>query len=150
MNFRQGRTKSYFNAAVDSTAPLLLGAAVVSAMAGGSSGTRRNAQLEKSYVKATGIADDRDTAMVDPTRVIEWAFLVLALRAINNHVESVHGVSPWREGKKCLGTGVRRVRSWLARVVNPGQKGGAGGNGRGNVGSSAKKFGGKGKKLGKK
>ena len=114
----------------------------------GSGGKRRNAQLEKSYSKATGIKDDREHAFVDPTRVIEWAFLLLALRAINNQVESTHGVSPWGEGKKFVGNAVRRARSWLARIVNPGYAGSGGRNGRGNVNS--KKFKGKGRKVGGK
>jgi hypothetical protein len=115
----------------------------------GSNGKRRNVHLEKSYSKATGIKDDRKHALVDPTRVIEWAFLILALRAINNQVETTHGVSPWREGKKCAGNAVRRVRSWLARIVNPGYAGTGGGTGRGNV-NSKKQFKGKGRKVGKK
>jgi hypothetical protein len=115
----------------------------------GSGGKRRNAQLEKSYSKATGIKDDREHAFVDPTRVIEWAFLLLALRAINNQVESTHGVSPWGEGKKFVGNAVRRARSWLARIVNPGYAGSGGRNGRGNV-NSKKSFKGKGRKVGKK
>ena len=114
----------------------------------GSGGKRRNAQLEKSYSKATGIKDDRERAFVDPTRVIEWAFLLLALRAINNQVESTHGVSPWGEGKKVVGSAIRRARSWLARIVNPGYAGSGGRNGRGNVNS--KKFKGKGRKVGGK
>jgi hypothetical protein len=116
----------------------------------GSSGKRRNAQLEKSYSKATGIADDRSHSFVDPTRVIEWAFLLLALRAVNNQVESVHGVSPVKELKNIVGNGVRSIRSWLVRIVNPGYAGSGGKNGRGNLGSNKKKFNGKGKRLGKK
>ena len=42
---------------------------------------RQNAMLERSYKKATGVRDERKGAYVNPTRVIEAAFLFFALKA---------------------------------------------------------------------
>ena len=61
---------------------------------------RQNAMLERSYKKATGVRDERKGAYVNPTRVIEAAFLFFALKALNNHCESTHGISPLEGGEE--------------------------------------------------
>ena len=110
---------------------------------------RQNAMLERSYKKATSVRDERKGAYVNPTRVIEAAFLFFALKALNNHCESTHGISPWREAKKTVGDAVRRTRRWLSRLISPhGDGGGHGGGSKGGTGK--KRFAGKGKRLGKK
>ena len=121
-----------------------------------SSGSKRqNAHLDKSYKRAVGIADERREAFINPTRIIEAAFLLIALVALDTHSQSTHGVSPLREVKTRVVGAWRGARRWLSRTISPGSAGRAsgGGGGRGaksNSSTGKKQFKGKGRKLGKK
>jgi|TARA_B100001142_G_C14103803_1_gene566306 hypothetical protein len=119
-------------------------------MAGSTATKRANAQLDKSYKRATGEIDDRKGAKVKPGDIVTAVFLLIAAKSFNDQCEATHGISPYKSAKKAIGDGVWAIRNALSRLI--GGKGGGGGRGRGDNRTTAgrKQFKGKGRKVGKK
>ena len=109
------------------------------------SSKRNNSQLDRSYKKARGIKDDARGPKVDPTTILNIAFMAIGLKALNEHVKQTHGINVFQHGKRLVVGAIRDVRSAVSRMLAPKSGGGKGDRGRPN----SRNFKGKGKRLGK-
>ena len=63
------------------------------------SSKRNNSQLDRSVKKARGIKDDARGPKVDPTTILNIAFMAIGLKALNEHVKQTHGINVFQHGK---------------------------------------------------
>ena len=111
------------------------------------SSKRNNSQLDRSVKKARGIKDESRGPKVDPTTILNIAFMSIGLKALNEHVKQTHGINVFQHGKRLVVGAIRDVRSAVSRMLAPKSGGGKGDRGRPN--SRNFKGAGKGKRLGK-